>query len=46
MVRMLSEYQADNIEEVKTFDRLGYCFCEKDSDKNTLVFIKEKQHDK
>lgn len=46
MVRMLSEHQADNIEEVKTFDRLGYCFCEKDSDKNTLVFIKEKQHDK
>ncbi len=46
MVRMLSEHQAGHIEEIKTFDRLGYCFCEKDSDENTLVFIKEKQHDK
>lgn len=46
MVRMLSERQSEHIEEVKTFDRLGYCFCEKDSDENTLVFIKEKQHDK
>ncbi len=43
MVRYMAENQIQTVEEIKTFDRLGYCYLETQSDEHTYVFLKEKQ---
>lgn len=43
MVRYLARRQAADLEEAKGFDRLGYRFCEAYSDRDTWVFLKQKQ---
>ena len=40
MVRFLAEQQADSLETVKAFDRLGYRFWEERSSEDRLVFLK------
>lgn len=40
MVRFLAEQQADSLETVKAFDRLGYRFWEERSSEDRLVFVK------
>lgn len=40
MVRFLAEQQAETLEQVCRFDRLGYRFCETLSQESTLVFLK------
>ena len=41
MVRFLAEQQADRPEDLKRFDRLGFCFSPDHSQENKYVFIKE-----
>lgn len=43
MVRFLAEGQAETLDQVKEFQRLGYGFCEERSDENTCIFIKSKE---
>ncbi|MDO4283931.1 MAG: peroxide stress protein YaaA [Eubacteriales bacterium] len=42
MVRFLAERGAQEPEEMREFNRLGYCFDEKRSDAETYVFLREK----
>lgn len=42
MVRYLAEENVSQVEAVKGFEGLGYCFCERLSDKDELVFLKAK----
>lgn len=44
MVRFLAENQVETMDQVKEFDRLGYCFCEGISDAGKLVFLKDCEH--
>lgn len=41
MVRFMAERQIVRAEELKSFDRLGYRFCEELSTDNELIFLKE-----
>ncbi len=43
MVRFLAERQAEGIEDILSFDRLGYRFSPLHSNDKTLVFLKENQ---
>ena len=40
MVRFLAEIQAEDVEQVKGFDRLEYQYREEYSDEKSLVFLK------
>lgn len=40
MVRFMAEKNIMDIEQIKTFDRLGYRYSETDSDEDTFVYIK------
>ena len=40
MVRYMAEYQIENPEEIRSFDRLDYAFDSERSDENTYVFVK------
>ncbi len=40
MVRYMAEHLIEDVEEIKGFDRLDYCFAPERSDENTYVFIK------
>lgn len=40
MVRFLAERQAEKPEEAKEFDRLGFSFCEGQSEENSYVFLR------
>lgn len=40
MVRFLAETGGDDLEAVKRFARLDYCFCPEESKEDTLVFLK------
>lgn len=41
MVRFLAERQIEDAEGIREFDRMGYQFCEEQSNEKTLVFLKE-----
>jgi len=41
MVRFMAEHRIEHVEEIRTFDRLGYRYAEDRSDENTYVFVKE-----
>ncbi|MDW7668166.1 MAG: peroxide stress protein YaaA [Bacillota bacterium] len=41
MVRFMAENQIEDIENIKTYNRLGYKFFDKLSDKNNYIFIKK-----
>ena len=41
MVRSMAEYQIEDPEEIKAFDRLGCRFTRSESDQTTYTFIKE-----
>lgn len=41
MVRFLAEYQVEDVEGIRAFDRMGYRYSEAQSDEKTLVFLKE-----
>ena len=43
MVRFLAQHEINDVEKVKEFSGLGYIYCEELSQKQKLVFIKEKQ---
>ena len=40
MVRFMAEHNLADVEEMKSFDRLGYQFCEELSSETTLVYLK------
>lgn len=40
MVRFMAEKRLSDVEEMKSFDRLGYQFCEERSTESALVFMK------
>ena len=42
MVRFMAENKIHNIEDIKSFNRLGYVFKEGLSDENNYVFVKER----
>ena len=42
MVRFMAENGIRDSEQIKDFDRLGYCFCPQESDDGRFVFIKAK----
>ena len=42
MVRFMAENKIHNIEDIKSFNRLGYVFKEELSDENNYVFVKER----
>lgn len=44
MIRFLAEHQIQNIEEIKTFNGLGYQYIEALSEKYRLVFAKDKKY--
>ena len=43
MVRYLAEYEVEDLEGIKEFDRLGYCFDEALSTEREYVFLKKAQ---
>jgi cytoplasmic iron level regulating protein YaaA (DUF328/UPF0246 family) len=42
MVRYMAERKIESVEEIKEFDRLGYQYCQEESNYNNIVFIKHK----
>ena len=40
MVRFMAENGIEDLEQIKTFDRLGYQFSEENSSENIFTFIK------
>lgn len=40
MVRFLAENRIENLEGVRSFDRMGYGFCKERSDENVFIFLK------
>ena len=40
MVRFMAEHQVQDVQALKTFDRLGYRFCPERSDESNYVFMK------
>ena len=40
MVRFMAEHNLADVEEMKSFDRLGYQFCEELSSETKLVYLK------
>lgn len=41
MVRYMAEHQIEDVEEIKAFDRLDYCYSRERSDETAYVFIKK-----